>query len=450
VRIVVTGGAGQLGTVVIRRLLRKRQHTVICLDTRPPLVVPAGRVRAVRVDIRDQTIRRHLQGADALIHLAFVIAAPLPRPELHAINVEGSRNVFAAAVDVGIPHILYASSVAAYGLVPGHPDPVVEDSPRQHQSWFPYASAKYEVEAILDELERAHPQVAVTRFRPGILIGAHMDHALGRALRAGILPDTGKSPMPLVWDEDVADAFFLALEGRVAGAFNLVAGDALPPRALARAAGFRSVPAPRFLLKAVNRITRAIDPAWLDANPVPVISSEKARRELGWDPRFATGREVLAHYRAEVPQRLDPWLRAFFAALRLFARFRDPPEEARNLRAQIHLRLTGPRGGDIGLIFEDGRIRVERGIPRPPSSIARMPAETFRALLAGKQSFTTAQMTGEITVEGDASAAMLLQGLVTTFRARLTREGAPARRARPGSEAQPSDLGAPSGGDRTK
>ena len=421
-RIVVTGGAGQLGTAVIRRLLRKRQHTVICLDTRPPLVVPAGRVRAVRVDIRDQTLRRHLQGADAVIHLAFVIAAPLPRPQLHAINVEGSRNVFEAAADVGIPHILYSSSVAAYGLVPGHPEPVVEDTPRQHQSWFPYASAKYEVEAILDGFERAHPEIAVTRFRPGILVGAHMDHALGRSLRAGILPYTSKSPMPLVWDEDVADAFFLALEGRVAGAFNLVAADALPPRALARAAGFRALPTPRLLLKAVNAVTRAIDPAWLDPGPAPIVSSEKARRELGWDPRCPTARDVLVHFRAEVPQRLDPRLRAFFAALRVLARFRDPPEEARNLRAQIHLRLTGPRGGDIGLIFEDGRIRVERGIPRPPTSIARMPAETFRALLSGKQSFTTAQMTGEITIEGDASAAMLLQGLVTTFRARLTRE----------------------------
>src|SRR5262249_35374207 len=159
-RIVVTGGAGQLGTAVIRRLLQNRKHTVVCLDTRPPVVVPAGRIRAVRVDVRDQTIRRHLHGADALIHLAFVMSAPLARAELHAINVDGSRNVFEAAVEVGIPHILYSSSVAAYGFVPGHPNPVVEDSPRKNQSWFAYASAKYEVEFFLDELERGRPDVA--------------------------------------------------------------------------------------------------------------------------------------------------------------------------------------------------------------------------------------------------------------------------------------------------
>jgi nucleoside-diphosphate-sugar epimerase/putative sterol carrier protein len=422
-RIVVTGGAGQLGTAVIRRLLRNRKHTIVCLDTRPPVIVPFGRFRAVSADIRDHTIRRHLQGADALIHLAFVIAAPLPRPELHAINVGGSRNVFEGAVDVGIPHILYSSSVAAYGLVPGHPNPVVEDSPRKNQSWFAYASAKYEVEAFLDDLERAHPDLAVTRFRPGILIGAHMEHVLGRALRAGILPHTSPAPLPLVWDEDVADAFALALDKRIAGAFNLVADEPLSARMLARATGLRGVPAPRLLLKAINALTRAADSGWVDgAAVIPVFSSEKAKRELGWAPSCPTSRAVVERFRRDIPRSLDPRLRAFFAAVALVGRFRPPPEEARTLRARIHLHLSGPRGGDVGLLFEDGRLRVERGVPRPPTSVARIPAATFLDFLRGKQSFSTAQMTGHVQIEGDPSAAMLLQGMVTTFRARFSKE----------------------------
>ncbi len=422
-RIVVTGGAGQLGTAVIRRLLQNRKHTIVCLDTRPPLVVPAGRVRAVRADIRDHTIRRYLETADALVHLAFVMSAPLSRPELHAINVDGSRNVFRAAADVGIRHILYASSVAAYGLVPGHPTPVVEDTPRKNQSWFAYASAKYEVEAFLDDFERDHPDIAVTRFRPGILVGAHMDHALGRALRAGVLPYTSRAPLPVVWDEDVADAFALALDGRAAGAFNLVADEPLSARMLARATGLRSVPAPRILLKVLNTLARVADSGWVDgAAVVPVFSAEKAKRELGWTPRCPTSRAVIEHFRREILQRLDPRLRAFFAAVALVGRFRPPPDEARGVRARVHLHLGGPRGGDVGILLEDGRLRIARGIPRPPTSIARVPAETFLDFLRGKQSFSTAQMTGRVQIEGDPSAAMLLQGMVTTFRARFAKE----------------------------
>jgi nucleoside-diphosphate-sugar epimerase/putative sterol carrier protein len=425
VRIVVTGGAGQLGTAVIRRLLHNRKHTIVCIDTRPPLVVPGGRVRAVAADVRDHTIRRHFEDADALVHLAFVMSAPLPRPELHAINVDGSKNVFTVAAAVGIRHILYASSVAAYGLVPGHPHPVVEDTPRKNQAWFPYASAKYEVEAFLDEFERVHPEVAVTRFRPGILVGAHMDHALGRALRAGFLPYMSRAPLPLVWDEDVADAFALALDKRVAGAFNLVADEPLPAPTLARATGLHGIPAPRILLKAANAVARVVEPGWLDgATVVPAFSSEKAKRELGWTPRCPTSRAVIERFRDEIPQRLDPRLRAFFAAVALVGRFRPPPEEARTMRARIHLRLTGPRGGDVGVLLEDGRIAIVRGIPRPPTSIARIPAETFLDFLRGKQSFSTAMMTGRIHIEGDPSAGMLLQGMVTTFRARFAKKEA--------------------------
>src|SRR5262249_44604144 len=158
--------------------------------------------------------------------------------------------------------------------------------------WFAYASAKFEVEAFLDDFERAHADVAVTRLRPGVLVGANMDHVLGRVLRAGFLPYASRTPLPLVWDEDVADAVAIALDRRVAGAFTLAADEPLPAPTLARATGLRPLPLPRLLVKAVNAVARVADSGWTDgAAVVPVFSSEKAKRELGWRPSCATSRE---------------------------------------------------------------------------------------------------------------------------------------------------------------
>src|SRR5207253_8631571 len=97
-------------------------------------------------------IAEMLSGCDALIHLAFLVAKRGERALQDDVNVRGSTNVFDAAVKAGVKRILYASSVAAYGVVPGLPVPVVEDTPRTRQPGFWYACAKFDVEAILDRL----------------------------------------------------------------------------------------------------------------------------------------------------------------------------------------------------------------------------------------------------------------------------------------------------------
>ncbi|MGZ6123431.1 MAG: NAD-dependent epimerase/dehydratase family protein, partial [Myxococcales bacterium] len=222
-RVAVTGGSGHLGTLVLRRLADDRSvKEIVALDLRPPLIV-SGKLRDVRADVRDAAIGDHLRGCDAVVHLAFMVAKRGARALQDDVNVRGSANVFRAAIAAGVRRILYSSSVAAYGVLPGLPVPISEETPRTRQPDFWYACAKYDVEADLDALEREHPDLSVARFRPAILFGRRMEHPLGAALRHGLLPETGA--LPLVWDEDVADAFLLALRSGAKGAFNLAADD---------------------------------------------------------------------------------------------------------------------------------------------------------------------------------------------------------------------------------
>lgn len=424
-RIAVTGAAGQLGTVVLRRLAAERGVTAIrSLDLRPPAVASA-RLEHVRADVRDPAFARFLDGCDALVHLAFIVTGAPPRAVFDAINVAGTKNVLSAAVAVGIDKIVYTSSVAAYGVVHGHPRPIVETTPRVHQPAFAYSACKWEVEAWLDQFEPAHPGVAVARLRPSIVIGAPTVHAHGAMLARRAIVDVA-APLPLVWDEDVADAVALALRQGARGAFNITAEPAATARQLADACGLRLVRIPRALIDLGAQLgslatrlglSEALDPAWLRISDVCMeMSAEKARRELGWKPRCPTPADVVKRFLAENSTGMDRRLDLFMRLAQLGAR-RAVDDPAMHTRGSVHLRLTGPGGGDVGFLLDGARIEVIREAPRPPSTVVSMKTATFYDLLAGRSDFNTAQMTGKVRVEGEALNAFVVQALVTRFRA---------------------------------
>ena len=436
-KIAVTGGSGELGTLVVRRLCADRTvGEVVSLDLQPPRVA-SSKLTAIHADVRDPDFGRHLTGCDAVVHLAFIVVGWRPRAEFEAVNIDGSKNVFRAAIAAGVKQIVYSSSVAAYGCVPGHPVPIVESTPRIYQPEFPYSAAKFMVEAFLDEVEPQHPEVAIARLRPAILVGAHMEHAFGDALRRGVLPDNGDVVMPLVWDEDVADAVILALQKTARGAFNIQADAPATTRELARAGGLKLIHVPELIKNGVQRgaillgpvlqklkIATATDPAWLSLGDVTLImATDKARSELGWKPRAATAVEVVRRYAETVPRKLDRRIEVFLRLLTLAPRDQELPAEARRMRVNLHLQLTGPDGGDLGLHFDAGKITVEHRAPRPPQATIIMKASTLRELLTGKLDYTTATLTGKIRVEGEGLAALVLQGIVETFRGITKRPG---------------------------
>jgi nucleoside-diphosphate-sugar epimerase/putative sterol carrier protein len=453
-RVAVTGSSGQLGTQVLRRLLDDRAvESIVALDLRPPRLL-GRKLRAVQADVRDAEIGKHLQGCDAAVHLAFIVAQQTPRGFVDSVNVGGSKNVFEAAAAAGIRTIVYTSSVAAYGVVKGHPDPIVEETPRKLQDGFPYAAAKFRVEEYLDEFEVRHPDLAVARLRPSILIGPGMEHPLGAALKRGYLPDFGAPSLPLVWNEDVADAIVLALRRRARGAFILSADEQLAAADLARAAGLRHVRVPRSFALALSRVSpllarlglmQPIDRAWIDGHDVELrFSSDKARTELGWKPRCNTSAEVMRKYVETVPGRLDRGIALLVRLIDLAARARPRQVDLKGFSSRIHLALTGRQGGDISITVHDQRLRVSQGAPVPPTAIVTLPAPLFLDLLAGRADFATAQLTGRIRVEGEGLAVMVFGGIVSQFRALSQQPGA---RGRIGRLLQRMIAGRPSTGE---
>ena len=427
-KIAVTGGSGELGTLVLRRLVALRHvKEVVSIDLRPPLVASA-KLRPVTADVRDPGIGKHLEGSDAVFHLAFLVAAFPGRAEFDSVNVGGSKNVLQAAVKAGVKQIVYASSIAAYGVVPGHPVPIVEETPRVHIESFAYSSNKFEVEAFLDGFEKEHPDVAIARIRPSMLVGARMEHPFGFSLRRGRLPDTGQK-LPIVWDEDVADLFLLALEKKARGAWNAVAEELQDCERLAEGAGLKLLRSPGRALRAWAylspllarfKLAMPLDPAWVEKGAVLMdASSEKARRELGWKPRCPTALSVMKRYVEVVPRRLDPRIGAFLGAAALAARFAPNELDVSGFNSLIHLCLTGPGGGDFTIEVKEKKLRISLGAPRPPTCVVMLSDRLFLDMLAGKADFATSQLTGALRAEGEGHAAMVVNAMIAMYRARV-------------------------------
>ncbi len=428
-RVVVTGGSGQLGTCLLKRLVADRKvKRIVCIDLKPPCV-PSPKIDWQLADVRDPGVERHLDGADVLIHLAFIVVSGAPEEVRRAVNIDGSKRLFKGAAAAGVQTILYASSVASYGLVPGHPKPIVETTPRRQGAQLPYSREKVEVEDFLDGFEARHPQVRIVRLRPGILYGSRIEHGgLADTLRRGRVFDLGPDAvMPVVWDEDVAAAFQLALHNDVRGGFNLVADEPLNAEGLAAAGDYKLINM-RFLpplYRAIHPLLSKYrpnlpDPAWLgEVGADYVFAAGKAQAELGWKPQCKTTADVMKRVSSELPRKLDRRIALFlrmlsFGAKRL--RPEDLPEEHRRVKLALHLELTGKEGGDVTLDIDKGMLTIAPGVPRPLDAVITLSTRTFLDLLTGKETLATAQFTGKVRLRGEPAGSMILGTMITRFR----------------------------------
>jgi hypothetical protein len=270
--------------------------------------------------------------------------------------------------------------------------------------------------------------MTITRLRPALLVGEGMEHGLGRLWKRRTLLAPRGAPIPIVWDEDVADAVLLALKKGARGAFNVVADDQRPPGELARACGMRAIEPPRAMGIALARLSpwlekldllEAFDEQWLAAGESTfVVSSEKARRELGWAPTCPTAIDVMRRFVEVVPARLDRRIDAFLRVVALAARLAPGvpvPDEATRARSHLWWRLTGEGGGDVGILWDAGKLTVTRKPPRPPTSIATMPATLLIDVLTGRTRLATHLLTGRLHVEGAPAAGKALVWLIDDF-----------------------------------
>lgn len=311
-RIVVTGATGNVGTSVVDALVADaRVSEVVGIARRLP-EWERPRTRWVTADIARDDLRPHFAGADAVINLAWLIQPSRDGAELERVNVGGSRRVFEAAADAGVPALVHASSIGVYS--PGPKDRRVDESwPRDGVPSSFYSRHKAAAERALDEVEAANRRLRVVRLRPALIFKREAGPEVrrlfagpllpARLLRPGlvpVLPLPDRLVLQAVHGDDVGAAYRLAaLSADARGAYNIAAEPLLDPSCLAGFFRARRVRVPERALRVVADATwrahlQPTPPGWLDMGlEVPVMDIGRAREQLGWSPQ-RTATEALA------------------------------------------------------------------------------------------------------------------------------------------------------------
>jgi UDP-glucose 4-epimerase len=317
-KVVVIGATGNVGTSVVEALAGDEAVSeIVGLARRIPAAPPTPpKLRWASADVTADPLVPHLEGAGAVVHLAWAIQPSRDRELTRRINVEGSRRVFEAAIAAAVPAIVYASSVGAYSAAPPEQPPVDESWPTDGVPTSFYSVDKAAVERILDDVESANPDRRVVRLRPALIFKREAGSEIRRLFAGPLLPSPLLRPRwipALPWVEglrtqvvhsrDVGEAYRLAVSGEARGPFNLAAEPILTRERAAAALDARPLPPlpPRPLRRLVAASWRArlqpTPPGWLDMGlGAPLMDVSRAREELGWTPRHEstdTLRELL-------------------------------------------------------------------------------------------------------------------------------------------------------------
>jgi UDP-glucose 4-epimerase len=304
-KVVVTGATGNVGTSTVQALSESQEvEEIVGLARRAPTWTPP-KTSWVEANVLTADLRTIFEGADAVIHLAWAIQPSRDAVTLERINLEGSRHVFEAVAAAGIPKLVHASSVGAYSR--GPKDREVDESwPTEGTPTSFYSRHKVAVERELDRFEADNPETRVVRLRPALIFKDEAATEIRRLfvgpflpsflLRRGLLPALPRVErlrFQAVHSEDVGRAYLRAVLADVDGAFNIAAEPPLSPEEMAERIGVRSFPVPVRVVRRLADLSwrmrlQPTPPGWLDmALNVPLMSSDRAREELGWKPRHS-------------------------------------------------------------------------------------------------------------------------------------------------------------------
>ncbi|TKJ33619.1 NAD-dependent epimerase/dehydratase family protein [Blastococcus sp. CCUG 61487] len=321
--VAATGASGNVGTALLRRLTAPGSGVaeVRGLARRmPPQVPPYDGVRWFAADLgepgSEPVLAELLDGADAVVHLAWALQPGREPERLRRVNVDGTDRVVRAALAAGVRQVLHMSSIGAYaaGAVGQR---VTEDWPTTGIPSSQYSRDKSEAEQVVRALVEPFSSTVLSIARPTLVLQPQAASEIGRYFLGPLLFGASRLlpgavarvlPVPLpqvalsfVHPDDVADGLERILDRRAPGPFNLAAEPVLDADRIAAALGTRRVPVPAFALRPALQAAFVAhlvptEPGWLDlGTSLPAQDTTRARRLLDWAP-FHRSDEVLPQF----------------------------------------------------------------------------------------------------------------------------------------------------------
>jgi UDP-glucose 4-epimerase len=291
-RILVTGAAGMIGRALVASL---NGHEVIATDLAAPADLPEGvRFRKLDVTGSDPETVIGEERPDVIVHLASIVT-PGPgmgRDLAYKVDVVGSRNILAAALKHGVKRLVVTSSGAAYGYHADNSVPLRESDPARGNVEFAYSDHKRQVEEMLAEARRDHPELEQVVLRVGTVLGKGTDNQITALFRKPkLLGLVGcDSPFVFIWTEDLAKILLRAATNGPAGIYNVAGDGAMSVDDLAKRLGKPVMRLPAWSLKAALAIAKPLGLSRYGPEQVrflqyrPVLANDALKKDFGYVP----------------------------------------------------------------------------------------------------------------------------------------------------------------------
>jgi UDP-glucose 4-epimerase len=306
-KVAITGGAGFLGSRLIRALAPKEQWDIVVFDLAPAPNVPVE-VRHRFLDLNlphaDGSVYKLLmeEKPDVVIHLAALRSPSHDYTYIHELNSLGALHVLAAAGEAKTPRLIVGSTTMVYGARGDNPNFLTEDHPMRADLQDRFVLDFVEAERHARTHARRYPdsKVAVLRFAQ-VLSPEIRDYKTRYFEAPAAVTMLGYDPLlQFLHPEDATSALLRTLENPSAhGTFNIVPDGVLPLSTILLLYGTLPVPVPHTVAYA------AIEAAWLagvgfapgiQAHFIRyncIAGNEKARKVLGWNPAWSSFDTVL-------------------------------------------------------------------------------------------------------------------------------------------------------------
>ena len=335
-RVLITGVSTFLGLRLAKRLENDPsvEHVVGVDLNEPP--IPVEGMEFIRVDIRNPLVSRVLEATkvDTLVHTN-VASSPARvggRSQMKENNVIGTMQLLAAAQRAErIDKVIMKSSTAVYGYGPGEPSILTEDHAARQVDLKGYGKDCAEAEQYVRDFGRRRPDVDLTILRTQNVVGPTARTSITQYLSLPVIPSAlGFDPrLQFLHEEDAVEALYLAITNdEASGIFN-IAGDGIvylskAARLLGKVQVPILLPAAQMTATLLRRLGR-VDFPTDQLNLIVygrVVSIERARRSLGFSPRF-TSEDALLDFKEHREGEMVPpsedrpaWERELFEYLR--------------------------------------------------------------------------------------------------------------------------------------
>jgi UDP-glucose 4-epimerase len=249
-RVLITGAANRLGTVLAAELLADPQtECVVGLDTRTPDLPHDDRFVHLEADLRSPDLAQLLapHRIDALLHND-LLQFPEPgrsRRTLHDTNVVGTLQLLAAAeVQPELRTVIMRGTAAIYGSEPNAPAFFTEDMADRYPLRTRWQRDAAESEKLIAALARRRPELTCTTLRFQPILGRTLDTPIMRLISSTIIPTwMGFDPMvQVIHGDDAVEAMVAALRRPLRGAVNIAAADRVSLSRVLRRLGKTAVP----------------------------------------------------------------------------------------------------------------------------------------------------------------------------------------------------------------